>query len=315
MSASPSVPTQQQQTLVSSEKTLYSFAKDLLFGGMAGGISKTIVAPLERVKLLLQVQASNTQIPEEKRYKGIVDCIRRVPKEQGFLSLWRGNMANVLRYFPTQGLNFAFKDKYRAMFLEGVDKDKQFWRYFAGNLAAGGAAGATSLFVVYPMDFARTRMGVDVGRGDSRLYTGMVDCISKIAKTDGVLGLYRGFNVSLIGIVVYRAAYFGGFDTAKSFLLTGKLEHNIFLSWLIAQAVTTAAEIVSYPFDTVRRHMMMQAGLPIEKRRFRSSWDCTKKILKHEGWKSFFKGNWSNILRGAGGAFVLVFYDEFKRFF
>ncbi|KAK4528347.1 hypothetical protein GAYE_SCF55G6288 [Galdieria yellowstonensis] len=303
------------QTLQPTSETKFkSFLKDLIFGGTAGGISKTVVAPLERVKLLLQVQASNVQIPEEKRYKGILDCIRRVPKEQGFISFWRGNMANVLRYFPTQGLNFAFKDKYRELFLEGVDKDTQFWRYFAGNLAAGGAAGATSLFVVYPMDFARTRMGVDVGKGETRLYNGIIDCISKTAKTDGIFGLYRGFNVSLLGIIVYRAAYFGGFDTAKSFLLTGKLEHNIFLSWVIAQTVTTAAEVVSYPFDTVRRHMMMQAGLPVEQRRFRSSWDCTKKIFVEEGWKSFFKGNWSNILRGAGGALVLVIYDEFKRY-
>lgn len=66
-------------------------------------------------------------------------------------------MANVIRYFPTQALNFAFKDVYKKMFMEGVDKKTQFWRYFAGNLASGGAAGATSLCFVYPLDFARTR--------------------------------------------------------------------------------------------------------------------------------------------------------------
>lgn len=88
---------------------------------------------------------------------GIIDCFVRIPKEQGFVSLWRGNMANVIRYFPTQALNFAFKDVYKRTFLDGVDKNKQFWRYFAGNLASGGAAGATSLCFVYPLDFARTR--------------------------------------------------------------------------------------------------------------------------------------------------------------
>ena len=87
----------------------------------------------------------------------MVDCFVRIPKEQGFLSFWRGNFANVIRYFPTQALNFAFKDKYKQVFLGGVDKHTQFWRYFAGNLASGGAAGATSLCFVYPLDFARTR--------------------------------------------------------------------------------------------------------------------------------------------------------------
>lgn len=88
---------------------------------------------------------------------GIIDCFVRIPKEQGFLSLWRGNLANVIRYFPTQALNFAFKDKYKQIFMSGVDKNTQFMRYFAANLASGGAAGATSLFFVYPLDFARTR--------------------------------------------------------------------------------------------------------------------------------------------------------------
>lgn len=89
---------------------------------------------------------------------GIVDAFVRIPKEQGFFSFWRGNLANVIRYFPTQALNFAFKDKYKQVFLGGVDKNTQFWRYFAGNLASGGAAGATSLCFVYPLDFARTRL-------------------------------------------------------------------------------------------------------------------------------------------------------------
>lgn len=88
---------------------------------------------------------------------GMVDCFVRIPKEQGVLAYWRGNAANVIRYFPTQALNFAFKDKYKQVFLSGVDKNTQFWRYFLGNLASGGAAGATSLCFVYPLDFARTR--------------------------------------------------------------------------------------------------------------------------------------------------------------
>lgn len=81
----------------------------------------------------------------------------RIPREQGVAALWRGNTANVIRYFPTQALNFAFKDVYKAIFLEGVNKHTQFWSYFLGNLASGGAAGATSLCFVYPLDYARTR--------------------------------------------------------------------------------------------------------------------------------------------------------------
>ena len=61
----------------------------------------------------------------------------RVQKEQGFLSFWRGNVVNVVRYFPTQALNFAFKDTYKKIFMDGIDQKTQFWKFFAGNLAAG----------------------------------------------------------------------------------------------------------------------------------------------------------------------------------
>merc|ERR1711872_1012584 len=155
-----------------------SFAQDLAVGGTAAAISKTLVAPIERVKLLLQTQAASTQIKAGSEYKGIVDCFTRVSKEQGIGSLWRGNLANVIRYFPTQALNFAFKDTYKSLFLGGVDKKKQFWRYFAGNLASGGAAGATSLCFVYPLDFA-TRLAADIGKGTAeREFTGLGNCLT-----------------------------------------------------------------------------------------------------------------------------------------
>lgn len=287
-----------------------SFLKDLAAGGVAGGISKTIVAPIERVKLLLQVQHSNPNIPKEQQYTGIVNCFTRVVAEQGVVSLWRGNAANVIRYFPTQALNFAFKDKYKKMFVPKRTPDN-FWRFFAGNLASGGAAGATSLLFVYPLDFARTRLGADVGKDGAREFTGLADCLKKIVKKDGVAGLYRGFGVSVGGIIVYRAAFFGGFDTMKAMLLAP--DAPVWQSWMVAQVVTTGSGIVSYPFDTVRRRMMMQSGRPVEEAQYKSTLDCWRKIAAEEGPGAFFKGAASNVIRGTGGALVLVMYDELKK--
>merc|ERR1712002_710450 len=287
-----------------------SFMKDFIAGGIAAAISKTAVAPIERVKLLLQVQAASKQISADQAYKGMVDCFVRIPKEQGVLSYWRGNLANVIRYFPTQALNFAFKDKYKQIFLGGVDKKTQFWRFFAGNLASGGAAGATSLCFVYPLDFARTRLGADVGKGpEQREFKGLGDCLVKISKADGLGGLYRGFGVSVQGIIIYRAAFFGLYDTAK-----GAIPINVGLlgSWAIAQTVTTVSGIISYPFDTVRRRMMMQSGRKGADIMYKSTLDCWRKIAAQEGGGAFFKGAFSNVLRGTGGALVLVMYDEIQ---
>jgi len=286
-----------------------AFAKDFLAGGVAAGISKTIVAPIERVKLLLQVQAVQKQLTEAQKYKGIVDCFVRIPKEQGFAAFWRGNLANVIRYFPTQALNFAFKDKYKQIFLAGVDKKKDFMKFFIGNLASGGAAGATSLCFVYPLDFARTRLAADVGKGPAdREFSGLANCLTKIFKTDGLKGLYRGFGVSVQGIIIYRAAFFGLYDTAKGMLPPT----NILVSWMIAQCVTTVSGIISYPFDTVRRRMMMQSGR--KEILYTGTLDCWRKIAAQEGTSAFFKGALSNVIRGTGGALVLVLYDEIQYF-
>lgn len=290
-----------------------SFLKDFAAGGISAAVSKTAVAPIERVKLLLQVQHISKQISADKQYKGMVDCFVRIPKEQGFSSYWRGNMANVIRYFPTQALNFAFKDVYKQVFLGGVDKNTQFWRYFMGNLASGGAAGATSLCFVYPLDFARTRLAADVGKGGQREFTGLANCLGKTFKADGLVGLYRGFGVSVQGIIIYRAAYFGFYDTARGMLPDPK-NTPIYISWAIAQVVTTVAGIVSYPFDTVRRRMMMQSGRKASDIIYKSTVHCWATIAKQEGTGAFFKGAFSNVLRGTGGAFVLVLYDEIKKF-
>ena len=113
-----------------------SFVKDFLANIVAMAISKMVIAPIEWVKILLQVEDASKQITAGKQYKGIIDCVVRIPKEQGVLSFWRGNLTNIIRYFPTQTFTFAFKDKYKQIFLGGVDKRTQFWRYFAGNLAS-----------------------------------------------------------------------------------------------------------------------------------------------------------------------------------
>jgi len=286
------------------------FAMDLLTGGTAAAVSKTAVAPIERVKLLLQVQHAQKSI--EVKYKGIIDCFSRVAKEQGFWSLWRGNLANVIRYFPTQALNFAFKDTYKKLFIGGIDKKKEFWKFFVGNLASGGAAGATSLCVVYPLDFARTRLAADVGKGSGREFSGLGNCLIKIFKSDGLLGLYRGFFVSVQGIIIYRASYFGFFDTIKSMVSTDPKKVNFFVAWGIAQVVTVCSGIASYPWDTVRRRMMMQSGK--KEILYKNTWDCAVKIIKNEGVRAMYKGALSNIFRGTGGALVLAIYDEIKKY-
>jgi len=184
----------------------------------------------------------------------------------------------VIRYFPTQALNFAFKDTYKK-YLNPYNPKKEPWKFFAGNMASGGAAGATSLSFVYPLDFARTRLAADVGKGaENREFSGLIDCLMKVAKSDGVSGLYRGFGISVVGIIAYRASYFGMYDTGRELFLPRN--SNFFLMWAFAQFVTVSAGICSYPLDTVRRRLMMTSGKKGKDIMYNGTWDCFVKIFQ-----------------------------------
>lgn len=168
------------------KKQKIGFFEDFMLGGVSAAISKTAAAPIERIKLLLQNQDEMIKSGRlQERYKGMGDCFRRVMAEEGTISLWRGNLANVIRYFPTQALNFAFKDMYKSMFNFKKDKDG-YWMWFLGNMASGGVAGATSLVFVYSLDYARTRLANDsksAKKGGERQFNGLIDVYRKTLKS------------------------------------------------------------------------------------------------------------------------------------
>lgn len=300
-------PTESFMAPAAKEFNMMSFLKDLAAGGVSGAVAKTLTAPIERVKLLIQTQDANPKIMsgEVPRYTGIVNCFTRVTAEQGFWSFWRGNVANIVRYFPTQAFNFAFKDTIKDLFPSYSPKT-DFAKFFATNMASGGMAGAMSLLIVYPLDFARTRLAADVGSGAQREFSGLVDCLAKIGKSSP-MALYQGFGVSVQGIVVYRGSYFGLYDTAKGVL---PKDSPFLAKFMVAQVVTNVAGILSYPFDTVRRRLMMTSGS--KEKLYSGTVDAFVKISQNEGMGAFFKGAFSNVLRGIGGAVVLVMYDELK---
>ena len=154
------------------------------------------------------------------------------------------NKARVLIHnllnFACQALNFAFKDYFKRLFNFKKDRDG-YWKWFAGNLASGGAAGASSLLFVYSLDYARTRLANDAKaakKGGERQFNGLIDVYRKTLKSDGIAGLYRGFNISCIGIIVYRGLYFGMYDSLKPVVLVGNLEVslNLFNLELLAES-------------------------------------------------------------------------------
>merc|ERR1712025_148862 len=221
----------------------------------------------------------------------------------GLTSFWRGNLANVIRYFPTQALNFAFKDQIKALFK--VSPDASYSTKMATNIASGGFAGSLSLSVVYSLDFARTRLANDSKSKDgTRQFNGLIDVYKKTLASDGIGGLYRGFVISAVGIFIYRGMYFGLYDSLKPIIVGdgGSALVSFFLGW----SVTIVSGLASYPIDTIRRRMMMTSGGAVK---YNGSIDCATQILKNEGFMSMMKGAGANVLRGVAGAGVLAGFD------
>jgi solute carrier family 25 (adenine nucleotide translocator) protein 4/5/6/31 len=292
-----------------------NFLADFAAGGISGAVAKTATAPIERVKLIIQTQDSNPKIRsgEVKRYTGIADCFKRVAAEQGIGAFWRGNFTNVIRYFPTQAFNFAFKDTIKAMFPRYSSKT-DFGMFFLVNMASGGLAGAGSLCIVYPLDYARTRLASDVGSG-AKTFNGLGDCLVKTAKgPGGVMSLYNGFGVSVAGIIPYRGVYFGMYDSLLGInpYKNDKGLVNILSKFAIAQTTAITAGYASYPFDTIRRRLQMQSEKPKAEWMYSGTVDCFAKIIKQEGMTAMFKGAGANALRTVGSALVLVLYGEIK---
>merc|ERR1711939_706871 len=296
--------------MAKKSKTPQEFFADFMMGGVSAAVAKTAAAPIERIKLLVQNQGEMLKSGRlATPYKGIVDCATRTYADEGLVSFWRGNTANVIRYFPTQALNFAFKDYYKSLFSYDQKRDG-YGLWMAGNLASGGAAGATSLLFVYSLDYARTRLANDAKsakKGGERQFNGLVDVYKKTLASDGIAGLYRGFIPSVVGIIVYRGLYFGMYDSLKPVVLVGPLEGNFLASFMLGWGVTTGAGIASYPLDTIRRRMMMTSGEAVK---YKGSLDAARQIMAAEGFRSFFKGAGANILRGVAGAGVLSIYDQ-----
>jgi len=292
-----------------SDKKL-GFAENFALSGVAAVVSKTAAAPIERIKLLVQNQDEMIRQGRlDKPYKGVVDCTVRTVKSEGVYPLWRGNLANCLRYFPTQALNFAFKDKVKAMF--NVQKDASYAKKFTANIMSGGVAGSLSLMFVYSLDYARTRLANDAkGKGGERQYKGLVDVYTKTIKSDGIQGLYRGFVISCVGIFVYRGMYFGLYDSLKPILLGP--DAGLLLSFCLGYGVTVTSGLMSYPIDTIRRRMMMTSGTAVK---YKGSIDCGMQVIKNEGFMSLMKGAGANILRGVAGAGVLAGFDSFKKLY
>ncbi|KAK1556665.1 hypothetical protein Q3G72_009770 [Acer saccharum] len=249
--------------------------------------SSTVIAPVERVKLLTQCQ--NEMIKSGRLshpYKGIGDCFVRTVRNEGILSLWRGNTANILQEMSSQS-SFNYK----------MDKDgyaKRFaWILATDSLVTDILGRAITLLLVHPLTYAQTRLATDIktdNQANKRQFDGLINVYRKTLKSDGIAGLYRGYNIALVESIAGSICLLGSQFTLRPLLMhvLGPLglQHSI-----LAAAVRVSAEfcarLPNYPLDTLHQRMMMRSGEAVK---YKSSSDAFSQIRKNEGVRSLYKG-------------------------
>ena len=264
----------------------------MVAGAMAGAVAKTATAPLERLKILFQVQGMRGADLAAPKYTGIAQAFSTVVREEGALALWKGNGANVLRVIPVYGLKFAFNDTIKAL-VAGPQKRSL---DMAQLLWVGTLAGLLQTALTYPLETVRTRLTLGPEQGVR--YAGIADCFRQMVRTEGWAGLFKGFGPTMVSGAPYTGIQMTSYEMLKRNSGDGILWSlaNGAISGLIAQTVT-------YPGDTVRRRMQNNGagGAP---KTYRNSLHCTAQIWRLEGAAGFMKGSWTNTVRAVPGAAV-----------
>jgi len=221
---------------------------------------------------------------------------------------------NKKKTHPQQGSALAFNDFLNKAFPNYGPED--FWKGFGVKLFSGGLAGAVANTICYPFDFARTRLASDIGKGKAQ-FSGIADCIATTVRSQGLTGLYTGWSVTVAGAFVYRAGQLGCFKQIQDMNPYAKDKGALGAasSFVAVTAARTVVMPFNYPFDTVRRRMMLQSEKPVEQRSYKGSFDCFNKVLANEGLAGMYKGMIPELFRGVGGSLVIVAYDRIKVIF
>jgi solute carrier family 25 phosphate transporter 23/24/25/41 len=256
-------------------------------GAVAGATSKTVVAPLERIRLLLQMQKQGVGTASSS--SGLAMSVLQT---EGAAGLWRGNGLAVARAMVQKGMLFSTQD--------------QFSKALGSDTLAGGVAGLASSGLTYPLDLLRTRLAGQVGTGS------LVELARDSVRAHGVLALWRGASATLVGGVVFEGARFGLFGCFKrQFSESG--EGGVASRLLLGPAAWgTVASLfagnIIYPNDTVRRRLQLVEAAG------ESYLDATRALLREGGVARLYRGFLLYNLKAAPSAAMTFFtYHELKR--
>ncbi|XP_010527853.1 PREDICTED: graves disease carrier protein [Tarenaya hassleriana] len=268
------------------------FAKTLIAGGAAGALAKTAVAPLERIKILLQTRT------EDFRTLGVYRSLNKVLKCEGPLGFYKGNGASVIRIIPYAALHYMTYEQYRNWILE---KNIPLGSGPIVDLVAGSAAGGTAVLCTYPLDLARTKLAYQVSDTRQSLrhgvnniygqpaYSGIKEVLAVAYREGGLRGLYRGIGPTLIGILPYAGLKFYIYEELKRHV-PEEHQNSVRMHLSCGAMAGLFGQTFTYPLDVVRRQMQVENLQGEGNKRYKNTFDGLNTIVRTHGWRQLFAG-------------------------
>lgn len=322
--AQPIPPTVDKKPFLSPEISSYFIA-----GGIAGAASRTVVSPLERLKIIQQVQSAG-----ERQYKGVWASLVRMWREEGFAGFMRGNGINCLRIVPYSAVQFTTYEQLKRWFTDYGTKPLD----TPTRLMSGALAGITSVCATYPLDLVRSRLSIATAsiitpskassqsgassslapgyhtsafRKEDLTTWGMTRRV--IREEGGVRALYRGIGTTAAGVAPYVGINFAAYEALRG-IITPPGKASVPRKLLCGALAGSISQTLTYPFDVLRRKMQV-TGMGVLGQKYDNALDALRSILRTEGVRGLYRGLWPNLLKVAPSIATSFFTYELVKDF
>jgi len=277
-------PGQVESSALSSAMTTASHEAIFLAGAAAGVVSRTATAPLDRLKMLMQVGTKWAPV----RPAGVLGGLRAIYAQGGFLSFFQGNTANVIKVMPESGVKFWTYDWAKLYLCVDARHPRIFER-----LLAGACAGAASCIAIYPLEVAKTRLAV----ASPGTYEGLVHCLQSTVRAEGLGALYKGLGASLVGIMPFCAVDLALYNTIKSELRYRRRSEPGTLTMLGCGAMSSSlAQLATYPLALAKTRLQA-SGMPGFSAQYDGLIGCLVDTVQKDGLKGLYRGIVPNLLK------------------
>ncbi|KAI3372919.1 hypothetical protein L3Q82_023368, partial [Scortum barcoo] len=282
------------------EKQTGMWWRHLVAGGGAGAVSRTCTAPLDRLKVMMQVYGSRTN------NMCIMSGLMQMIKEGGMRSLWRGNGVNIIKIAPESALKFMAYEQIKRLIGSDNETLSILERFVAGSLA-----GVIAQSTIYPMEVLKTRLALR----KTGQYSSISDCAKQIFRREGLGAFYKGYVPNMLGIIPYAGIDLAVYETLKNRYLqqygTNSSDPGVFVLLACGTVSSTCGQLASYPLALIRTRMQAQAATCGSQQATMSG--LFRQILQSEGPTGLYRGLAPNFLKVIPAVSIsYVVYEHLK---